>query len=273
MQIRNQIVGLVRFSFATLGEFYPGFDGIDAMEAFLFDPDRLARRFVLFEVFCLPSLRQQTDPDFRCILLVGANMPQPWKARLQDLCAGVPAIQIVEAAPDYHYTGIKKALLHVPSDGCSHRTTFRFDDDDALDNGFIARLKAIAPKAIEIGGADNPVAIGHNLGFYLEQQPDKTIVYPTCERTPLSVGAALCAPISFSENIYRHNHRALGEYFNLYSDTQHFTFVRTVHRDNKSNPRRSGHKLKMPNTEIDRILQENFGRKLGHFKHLHTVSV
>ncbi|MDF0598954.1 glycosyltransferase [Psychromarinibacter halotolerans] len=268
MDLRNQVIGLIRFSFATIGNFYPGFDTIEDMEAFLFAPDRLERRFRLFEVYCLPSLAQQTDADFTCILLVGANMPAEWKERLRALCADVPAIRITEAEPQHHYAGIRAAFAEIPTEGFTHRTTFRFDDDDALDNGFIARLKDVAPRAAALGGIDNPTAIAHNLGFYLERRDDKTLVYPTCERTPISVGAALIAPVSWRDNIYKVDHRQLPQFFNAWSDTQHYAYVRTIHQDNKANPHRTGEKLQLPNKEIDAILRENFGRKLGAFKHI-----
>lgn len=268
MGITNQVIGLIRFSFATIGNFYPGFETIEDMEGFLFDPDRLARRFLYFESFCLPSLRMQTDQDFTCILLVGANMPGDWKARLRESTADVPCIRIVEAEPQHHYAGIKKTFMDIPSEGFTHRTTFRFDDDDAIDNEFVARLKVLAPKVAEIGGIDNPAAIAHNLGFYLERKEDKTVIYPTCERTPISVGAALIGPVSYRENIYSVDHRQLPQFFNAYSDTQNYAYVRTIHQDNKANPHRTGQKLQLPNKEIDAILRERFGRRLGAFKHI-----
>ncbi len=268
MDITNQVIGLIRFSFATIGEFYPGFETIEAMESFLFDPERLDRRFLYFESFCLPSLAMQTDQDFTCILLVGANMPPEYKERLRTITADVPCTKIVEAPPQHHYAGIKAAFQGEPSDGFTHRTTFRFDDDDAIDNDFVARLKDMAPKAAALGGAENPTAVAHNLGFYLERREDKTIVYPTCERTPISVGAALIAPVSYRENVYSVDHRQLPQFFNAWSDTQHFAYVRTIHQDNKANPHRTGQKLQMPNKEIDEILRARFGRKLGQFKHI-----
>jgi len=129
-------------------------------------------------------------------------------------------------------------------------------------------LKDCAPKVASLSDGQEPVAIAHNRGFFLEQREDKTIVYPTCERTPLSVGTALIAPASFDENIYRVDHRRLPQTFDTYCDTRHYAYVRSVHQDNKSNPHRTGERLKMPNAEIDRILRENFGRKLGVFRHL-----
>ncbi|MDF0602984.1 glycosyltransferase [Psychromarinibacter sp. C21-152] len=268
MEIRNQVIGLIRFSFATVGNFYPGFESVAEMEAFLFDRERLDRRFLYFEAFCLPSLAMQTDQDFTCILLVGANMPGEYKDRLRDVTAGVPCVKIVEAEPQHHYAGIKKTIMAEPDDGYTHRTTFRFDDDDAIDNGFVARLKDLAPKVAAVGGVDNPASVAHNLGFYLERRQYKTVVYPTCERTPISVGAALIAPVSYRENVYSVDHRQLPQYFNAYSDTQHYAYVRTIHQDNKANPHRTGLKLQLPNKEIDAILRERFGRKLGQFKHL-----
>ena len=268
MEIKNQVVALIRFSFATIGNFYPGFDTVEEMEGFLYDPERLKRRFILFEAFCLPSLRQQTDPYFTCVILVGANMPAEWKARLRELTEGIGAVRIIEAEPQHHYSGIKAAFAEVPTDGFTHRTTVRFDDDDAIDDGFIARLKAMAPKVAALGGGEAPAAIAHNLGFYLERREDKTVVYPVCERTPLGLGAALIAPVSYRENIYQANHRHLPQLFDCYSDTRHYTFVRTVHRDNKANPQHTGVRMKMPNKEIDALMRQCFGRKLGQFKHL-----
>jgi len=271
MDITNQIVGLIRFSFATIGNFYPGFDTIEDMEAFLFDPARLDRRFRLFEAYCLPSLANQTDPDFICVLLVGANMPAPYKDRLRAMTCDIAALRIVEAEPQHHYSGIKKTLNAIPGNGFTHRTTFRLDDDDAVDNAFIARLKDLAPNVAQIGDPDMPAAIAHNLGFYLEQREDKTVVYPTCERTPISVGAALIAPVSFADNVYQVDHRQLPQYFNAYSDTQHYAYVRTIHPDNKAKPHRTGLKLQLPNKVIDELLRIHFGRKLGQFRHLPEV--
>jgi len=222
----------------------------------------------LFAAYCLPALRQQPDPDFLCLILVGANMPPLWKDRLRDLCASVPALRLVEAEPQHHYSGIKKAFQSVAEKDHTHRTTFRFDDDDAVDDGFVARLKTLAPRVAMIGGADNPAAIAHNLGFFLERSGEKPRIYPTCERTPLSVGTAMIAPVSYRENIYRYDHRQLPQFVNTYCDTQTYAYVRTVHQDNKSNPHRTGTRREMPNREIDRILRAGFGRKLGQFKHI-----
>ncbi|MEM6324777.1 MAG: glycosyltransferase [Pseudomonadota bacterium] len=267
MEIRNQIVVLIRFSYATTGDFYPGFDDVAAMEAFLFDPSRLARRFALFEAVCLPSLLGQSERDFKTVFLVGAHMPTNWRQKLDILCREIPGATVIAAPPQPHYAGIKAAFETIPTEGFTHRTTVRLDDDDAVDNDFIARLKSLAPKAALIGDPTRPTAIAHNRGFFLERREDKTVVFPTIERTPLSVGAALIAPVAYRENIYLVDHRQLPQNFTTYCDTEHYAYIRTVHRDNKSNAHRTGTKMQMPNREIDAILRAQFGRKLGFFRH------
>lgn len=265
---RNQVVGLIRFSFATIGDFYPGFDDIGAMQKFLFDPERLERRFAWFEALCLPSLLRQSDPDFTCILLVGANMPGEYKDRLAALAAPLAAARLIEAPPDWHYSGIKKAFAKVPSDRFTHRTTFRLDDDDAVDGDYIARLKRLVPQVMAINGQDRPAGIAFNRGFYVVHQEGRRAVVPVCERMPISVGTAMVAPVAHPENIYLFNHRALAQHVSTYLDTTVWAYLRSVHRDNKADPKRTGETFDLPNSEVSEALRSGFGTSLQALKHL-----
>lgn len=266
--IRNQVIGLIRFSIVTEGEFYPGFGSTDDLERFIFDPARLERRFEWFERLCLPSLVNQTDPDFLCVLLIGEAMPDAYKERILKLSDLADALVVMEMPRDYHYSGIKKALNFIPKDGYTHRTTFRLDDDDAVDLEFIARLKGLVPKALDACGIYNPTAIAFNRGFYLEMREDKNVIWAQAERTPMSIGTALVTPVSNPENIYQFNHRQLNQYHNAVTDARTYGWIRTVHQDNKSEPKRTGMKIELSNKEIDEILREKFGVKLGDLRHL-----
>ena len=96
----------------------------------------------------------------------------------------------------------------------------------------------------------------------------KNEVFDARERTPLSVGAALVAPVGYGENIYLRNHRALPEWFDTWSDAESFVFLRTVHQDNKSNPFMTGTQNTLAPPEVDLRLRESFGMKLGQLKRL-----
>jgi len=262
-EYHNQIVGLIRFSFVTTGDFYPGFDTVEAMKAFLFDPERLERRFRLFEGICLPALAGQSDRNFTCIFLVAKDLPAEWRKRLDALIAPLPFVTVVEKPPMNHYLGITEAFESLPTKGFTHRTTFRLDDDDAVDLDYIARLRKLAQKVHKIPQKNEPVGIAFNRGLYLSYGKGSTEYYRATERTPLSVGAALVAPVDFPKHIYAYNHRALAQYHDCWADQSDFTFLRTLHQDNKSNPHFSGSRELLDDARAGQLLRAKFGLDRG----------
>lgn len=267
---RNQIVGLIRFSLVTTGDFYPGFETVDAMKAFLFDEARLERRFRLFEGICLPSLMAQSDKDFRLVFLLAKDLPKPWRNRLDKLIDALPGAQVVERPPMNHYPAIREAFEEVPSTGYTHRTTFRLDDDDAVSLDYIAQLKALAAKLKAIPAKDEPIGIAFNKGLYLTYSKQGTEYHKAAERTPLSIGTALMAPVNFSKNIYAYNHRALGQYHDTWMDQSDFVYLRSLHRDNKSNPHFSGSRDLLEDNRAKSLLRQKFGLDFDALNRLMT---
>lgn len=265
---RNQIVGLIRFSLVTTGDFYPGFETVEAMQGFLFDEARLTRRFAMFEALCLPCLARQSDQDFTVIVLTAETLPEHWRRRLDALLAPYPWARVVTMPPMLHYPAIKAAFQELPSEGFSHRTSFRLDDDDAVDLGHIARLRRLAATLQGVQAPDRPMALGFNRGFYLRFRGGRNEIFDARERTPLSVGAALVAPVGYPDNVYVRNHRALAQYFDCWSDAESFVYLRTLHQDNKSNPHFSGNQRELDQGATNRILREAFGFRPAELKAL-----
>ncbi|WP_380056475.1 glycosyltransferase [Falsihalocynthiibacter sp. SS001] len=263
---RNQIIGLVRFSFPALSGFAKGGDDIAALEDFLFDPDRLARRFYLFEKLCLPSLLAQTDSEFTILFLVGERMPQEAIERLAALIAPLHDARIVQRESDYNYAAVRKAFDGVPRQGHSHRTSFRLDDDDAVSQTYIKRLKQTARKLKPLCQPDEPVALAFNSGFYVHVQDGENRIVDARERTPVSVGSALFAEASEPQNVYARNHRFLGQFFNLYSDVSTPNFVRSVHHDNDSDPVIVGLSDKMTSEQKANDISKHFPFDLTELK-------
>jgi len=52
----------------------------------LFDPERLSKRLELFEKLNLASLRDQTDADFKLVVLTSLDLPADHLARMQTAC-------------------------------------------------------------------------------------------------------------------------------------------------------------------------------------------
>lgn len=137
-----QVLGLCRFSVPVEGGFQVGHRDIDERRDFLYDPARLAERFLWFERVLLPSLRAQTDRNFRLVLLCGEDLPRPWRDRLMDLVAGTPQVRPVFRAPDNHRDLCRRVMAEAVEPGSDVLAEFRLDDDDAVAVNYVARIRS-----------------------------------------------------------------------------------------------------------------------------------
>ncbi len=254
MTATNQIIGLLRFSYPSLGGFRKKHDTAEEAEAFLYDPARLDRRIALFERFTLPCLSAQTDPDFTMLILVGETMPEPVQTRLANLVADTPQVRILAYPSLPHYRAMRRAYDEVARSDATHRTTFRLDDDDAVDRDFVKRLRHWADKLAD----DAPTAIAFNKGLYVDYTQNPPEIFDATEKTPLAVGTALTVPMGHSENIYRRNHRILAQFYNTFSEAETPCYIRTVHQDNGSTPAFSGRTREMSEDDIAAVLEAQF---------------
>ncbi len=255
---RNQIVGLIRFS-------YPATDGFRMMDpepaaqmARLYAPDRLAFRFRLLERLALPSLRAQTDVDFALAVLIGDDLPAQAVARLGDAVAGFAKARIVALPPMVHLQAAQTAMAAVIDAASTHVTGFRLDDDDAVDRGFIARLRARAAILAPMNGLQRPVVIANNSGLVLQIQAGGHQIFEVTEKLPIGIGLAMTAPRSFRGGIFRRNHRLLPQFFSTFSDVDTPSFIRTVHPGNDSQPQSSGVSRLLTDPQAEAILGAHF---------------
>lgn len=268
MDIRLKIIGVLRFSVLTPTYYSERFDSLDGIAEHIFSDERMALRFHLFETLCLPSLTRQTDDRFDLVVLTAERLPVRHMDRLRALLAPFPHIRLMPVGPDNHYQLIKAAYLSVPTGEASHRCMFRLDDDDAVDLGYIARLRRLASGALPVTGPKQPLALAFNRGFYVRRQPGGNEVFDAWERAPLSTGTALVAPLDYPRNPYRYNHRALAQHYTTLSDLSEPAFIRTIHGDNKSKPTQMGRSHKLRPDRIDTALRRHFGTDLARLEAL-----
>lgn len=257
----ERIVGLVRFSYLARSGFSRDFPDLETRQAYLNDPDRLERRFRMFQALALPSLLRQTDPGFRCIFLTGTGLDPLARRRLEDLVAPLSGAAVIALPPLHHYPATQRAFAAVlGEEAAAPRTSFRLDDDDALALGHVARLRRLAAGATAMVGADRPLAIGFHRGLFLELSPDGNALYGVLEKTPPAQGTALVVPAGSDENVFARNHRLLPVFFDCFSTLAAPAFIRTVHRDNDSRPQFTGKRLELTEAEIDASLAQDFGQ-------------
>lgn len=258
-EFRNQIVGVIRFSLVTTDYLSAQFDKVEDVANFVFDEERLERRFRLFEEICWPSLEAQASKDLDLTILTSADMPGKWMRRLRDRMGELSWARIRAVPPGPLYRSVREAYHAVPADGFTHRTTFRLDDDDGVDLGYVTRLGKLCRKLKNVPLGPSPLALAFNRGLYVEYGPEGTRFYEAQERMPLSVGCAIMAPVDYPENVYLYNHRSLGIENNTYMDRDCITYLRSIHRDNKSNPHFSGTTQELPPGQAKRLIRKHFG--------------
>lgn len=268
MHPKTIMIGLLRFSVLTPTYYSERFDSLEKIAEHLFSPERMALRFHLFENLCLPTLANQTDPDFQCVVLTAETMPNQYLTRLQNLLAPLPNMHCRVVGTDKHYALIKDGYNSVPAKDATHRILFRLDDDDAVDLDFVKRTKELALGLRQLHTSDRPTIISFNRGFYVKMQDGENDIFDACERAPLSTGTALVAPVDHPRNPYRYNHRALAQHYNLYSDISVPGFIRTIHGDNKSNPTQMGLTRRKKPDRIAHEISRNFGFDVSKLKAL-----
>lgn len=136
-----QVIGLCRFSYPAVGGFQVEHDSIEERIAYLYAEERMEERFHLMETVALPCLREQTDPDFTLVTLVGDSLPDRYRNRLEALVADMPQVQIVAAAPGRHRDVMKQVLNDARRNPDAPCLQFRHDDDDAVSVDFVERLR------------------------------------------------------------------------------------------------------------------------------------
>lgn len=266
-----QIKGLIRFSYPVEGGFAISEQGEEIARRTLYDPDRLLRRFALFETLTLRSLRLQTHNDFRLGILIGEDFPDDAAHHLAILLADLPQARIIRLPRMVHYRATRIAFRKIGDDPtATHTATFRLDDDDALHKDWLAHIARLAPALAQARGHDAPLVITPNRGFYFDVNAPQDPLSEWYEKQPISVGTTLITPRAVAENIYLRNHRKLPEFYNCFSTIDQPMFLRSVHQDNDSHALSSGHRGKMTPQEIEQHLRHGFGLSSDDLRQTHV---
>ncbi len=259
VKFRNQIIGLMRFSYPSKGGFVKSGEAEAEVDTSrLYDPARLERRFHLFENLTMPSLLAQSDQDFRMVFLIGRDLPTSWRDRLNDAIGPLKGARVVALVSLPHYLAVRRAFAMAAPEKATHVTGFRLDDDDALDRDHIARMRATVEALAPVAGLETPLVTGSNRGFFLERKPEGNELYEVVEKSPIGLGLAMTTPAGSSENVFRRNHRFCAQFYSTYTDATQPAFIRTVHADNDSDPHASGRIERVDWAEAAPVLESRF---------------
>lgn len=144
-----EVFGYVRFSFFGRNDTKIARRIADEQERFdiLFNPERMEERFYFFEKITLPSIRAQTDQDFRILVLASSVMPDVYKHRLNKAVAGIGQIEVIYSDAGHIHDALTPWIKTATADIDSKTVHFRLDDDDAICAQMVAMLKRDAKRS------------------------------------------------------------------------------------------------------------------------------
>lgn len=143
------VFGYIRFSFLGGNDTKISRTIDDEQKRFdiLYDPIRMEERFYFFEQITLPSIRAQTDQDFRIVVVASQVMPDRYKTRLERTVADIPQIEILYSDADHVTYALNPWIEAETADIKTKTVHFRLDDDDAICAQMVAMLKRDAKAA------------------------------------------------------------------------------------------------------------------------------
>ena len=232
--MRVQMIGLCRFSYLGGRGFQVEHETLEQRRAFLYDPDRLARRWAWFEAVTLPGLLAQTDPDFRLVVMTGPDLPQPWLGRLQDLAAAHPQIRVELVPPMEHHRAACARALHPHIDADAEWVgQFKHDDDDGLAVDFIQRARRDLRLLMPMLRRDGRGYCDYMKGVILKATEAGVEALP---RHVYVTGVALVIwqRPDAAETCIDYEHWRIGSHMNGIAVNDRPMFLRAIHHDNDS---------------------------------------
>lgn len=142
---------LTRFNLATPGR----------EEEIRNKPGWLARRFDLFERYCLPSMVAQTNQNFTWIIYFDEGTPVEFKERIARLRETFPFVPFYTGLfPGDGWRKSVQAVLAERGLSPDFLLSTRLDNDDALANDFVERMQATANARVGEGALGLNITAG-----------------------------------------------------------------------------------------------------------------
>jgi len=192
----------------------------------MIDEAYLAQRLELFERFCLPTVRSQTEQDFKWLVLFADQTPEPVKARVARYAADWPNL-----VPVYLPRGASTVgpLVVRPYLDATPQTliTTRLDNDDGLARDYVAKVQRHAATGERLVLQFPAGYVWHDGRIYLDRQEHNAF---TTLVEPLAQGNA-----SEFNTIYKGSHSDIARLGRLVDVDDEPGWLQVIHGTNLEN--------------------------------------
>lgn len=261
---RVQFLGLCRFSVPSLGAFQSGDKTIEARRSMLYDPARLDLRMAWFQHVTLPAVARQVEPGFSFILLIGADLPEPWQGHLRRLIAPYPHIVLELGAPEHHRRICAEAMRKHVDPSADAVVQFRLDDDDAIGVDFIRRLDGLVRAMKRLLARQEAFAIDFAKGLVLRRIEQGLWVEPCFTRT-WTPGLAIVTRPDTDKFVLDFQHHVLWVDMPSLTEVEPIMYVRGAHGDNDSDVPTPRQTYDLPPEAWEEVLRARFAIDLPGF--------
>ncbi len=222
-------IGICRFSFCGKGDWRSSRaaqtpEDIAQLRArnaqTLYAPDRMALRFYLFENFLLPSLDAQTDKNFICLILTSDIMPAPYLARLREICAAAPHLELLVSSETTVHAALWPRLSELNALAGRPLVNFRIDDDDCLSVDYVQELRGFMTRL----GDRMPISYSRSNGLVVTHYATDGGMRIYQAHLPFnSMGTAI--RVHGERTIFSFGHNALHKRFSAIVDNSGMGFI------------------------------------------------
>lgn len=222
-----KIYGHCRFSYFGLSDTGRAIRGLEDAQRLLWNSQRMAVRFHLFEHLLLPALAGQTNPDFTMIVATSMAMPDLYHERLERLTRAVPQIRLLRSEAPSVAEAIQPVLREASDDHTNPAAHFRVDDDDAVSVDYVARLHN-AVWRVDPGGM---ISFPYGVIGFIDQGVGKHAYH---HMPDIAIGLALVNPAESRLDPFSIQHRRYGRRVPGYRDPTFPSFHYTLHLANNT---------------------------------------
>ena len=208
--------------------------------ALLFDEERLESRLSLFHDITLASLKDQSDPDFRHLVISSKKLPEPFKKRLTEMCADVLGEKRSEVIFRPYGSCARMVRQWIRTE-YPHETPVAqvvLDDDDAVSVDFVEVLKReVENNDAQIYDEEPMYFVSFPRGVSMVLDGERRFSGLFDRSVPCTdLGLTMVAPAGHRKNPFGIAHRKVADrHATRIIHTKRPFYIRTVHGLNDSN--------------------------------------
>ncbi|MEO1797169.1 MAG: glycosyltransferase [Pseudomonadota bacterium] len=230
-----QVLGLMRWSYPSeIDAFDLEVTSLEALRATLYSPARMEERLFFLEHVVLPCIRAQSDRNFRIVMLMGDQLPDPWRTRVMALIEPVAEIIPVFEPEGQRHAAVCRAVMKAHRNPRAAAVAeFRLDDDDAMGLDFVEVTRRAYRQHREILRHHRAFCLDYTKGLAMIAGPGGVEVRPVFSQL-VGIAQALIYGPRHRKSVLDYPHRRLWTSMPNLTYPDPVKWVRGIHRTNDS---------------------------------------